>query len=676
MNDKYSTIKGIQLLLFFLSVMATSTGIFADEQVHTVVTDDKDKYNRSIVSIDPAVTEILARLGLSNLLTAVNARITYPHELAEIKHVGTKINPDFSVITECSPGILFYSESQKLSVNQYKAAGIEKICMQSHSVEDSYKNIRTLGTMFNRSDKAESIIAENELVFTRLAKKLAQIPDCDKKRVLYLSGSQDIYISGKKSLQNDLIRLSGGIPVFNPALDSRHKLEMKEWQQLNPDIIIASFEDMAWMKKKIKQTGWKNVDAVMYKMMFAFPQELLTRGATKHAYFTSWLSALIYRSQFADPGQQISPDKVIKTHTLKLPLDYVQNAVINYVEMYDFTSKTLLVDFKEEMAVHSTLYGSLDKISTVGNHYHPPQTWLLSRGCGANGYADEASKVNNRSIEKTALLLTAADMDNLCIVKKVYRDMEVYALVTAGVRGNAMRMSRDIGAWYEPGTINIIIMTNMHLTQRAMSRAIITVTEGKTAALTDLDIRSSYTGLINGATGTGTDNITIVEGRGTKIDFTGGHTKMGELIASAVREAVQQAIYKQNGIIAGRNILLRMADRRIRTLDLVLEFLKTIAEPKVDASTLTNELERILLSGKYSGFIYAALNLSDDYEKGGVPDLRAFRSWCSVIRLEIAGSPIELSLAEPTKLPIVLHQVFDALLSGLYAKFANEVDHE
>ena len=93
--------------------------------------------------------------------------------------------------------------------------------------------------------------------------------------------------------------------------------------------------------------------------------------------------------------------------------------------------------------------------------------------------------------------------------------MIVYALVTAGVESNAVRMSVDEGRFYEPGTINVIIMTNMKLSSRARTRAIISATEAKTAAMEDLDVRSSVSPQRNQATGTGTDEVLVVEGRGT-----------------------------------------------------------------------------------------------------------------------------------------------------------------
>ncbi len=140
--------------------------------------------------------------------------------------------------------------------------------------------------------------------------------------------------------------------------------------------------------------------------------------------------------------------------------------------------------------------------------------------------------------------------------------MTVYALVTAGVTSNAVRMGHDTGNFYEPGTINVLILTNMQLSPRAMTRAMISVTEGKTAALTELDIRSSYSPNLP-ATGTGTDNILVVQGEGQAIDNAGGHTKMGELIARAVYDGVLEAVARQNGITRERTIFARLAERHI-----------------------------------------------------------------------------------------------------------------
>ena len=91
-------------------------------------------------------------------------------------------------------------------------------------------------------------------------------------------------------------------------------------------------------------------------------------------------------------------------------------------------------------------------------------------------------------------MATAADMDNLAVVTKEYKPFVVTALVTAGAKTNAIRTGVDEGKNIEGaephGTVNIMILTNARLTDGAMARAIVTVTEAKTAAFEDLKVQA------------------------------------------------------------------------------------------------------------------------------------------------------------------------------------------
>ena len=256
-------------------------------------------------------------------------------------------------------------------------------------------------------------------------------------------------------------------------------------------------------------------------------------------------------------------------------------------------------------------------------------------------------------------------MDNLSIKQAKFRNMEVYALITAGVKSNAVRMSKDVGRFYEPGTINIILLSNMKLSPRAMIRAIISATEAKTAALMDMDIRSSYVPQFYKATGTGTDNIIIVQGMGGEIDNAGGHSKMGELIAKAVYEGVQEAIYRQNGLTTDRNIFQRLKDRRVSIYGLISGI---DCECNMKKSDLGATVEEILLDPRYAGFLETAFPLSDDYEMGLIEDLFAFELLCKNMAEKIAGKGIlELKeIVETRDIPVVLRMALNAILNGAY----------
>jgi len=226
-------------------------------------------------------------------------------------------------------------------------------------------------------------------------------------------------------------------------------------------------------------------------------------------------------------------------------------------------------------------------------------------------------------------------------------------------------MSEDEGKFYEPGTINIILLPNMKLTPRAMARAIISATEAKTAALQDLDIRSSYSSQIHQATGTGTDNIIVIQGTGIPIDNAGGHSKMGELIAKVVYEGVKEAIRKQNGLIADRHVFQRLKERNVSIYGGISEIKCACCLKKRD---FVGAVEEILLDPRYASFIESALVLSDDYEKGLIKDLSAYRLWCKMIAGDIAGKKIEKmrEFVGLDNMPVVLKMALTAVLNGVY----------
>ena len=223
--------------------------------------------------------------------------------------------------------------------------------------------------------------------------------------------------------------------------------------------------------------------------------------------------------------------------------------------------KTLIVRFPEKRRTLSTTDGFGDARAAI-NHAAHPELWMkmheemqTRHELGGNVYVrkiqEKVAKNLGLKREDVAQMSTAADMDNLAVVTKVFKPFVVTALVTAGAKTNAQRTGVDEGTYIEgeepKGTVNILILTNARLTDGAMARALITITEAKTAAFEDLQIPSSYTKGVQ-ATGTGTDSIIIATGTtGPKVTYTGGHNRIGELIGKAAYEAVIEALGKQNG---------------------------------------------------------------------------------------------------------------------------------
>jgi len=217
-----------------------------------------------------------------------------------------------------------------------------------------------------------------------------------------------------------------------------------------------------------------------------------------------------------------------KVRERKIPLTLEgAEARIIYHKFQEFEVKTLLVSFDDKRRSISTMEG-FKEVRFVGNHYEPPELWeyLHQHFEEYRGWLPGSLGL---PFEESAFLFTGVDMDNLTTAEESFEEFKVCCLATAGVKSNAMRIGVDRAGSVEregkferlPGTVNIVLLTNAALTDGALARAIITVTEAKTSVLQDLDIRSSYNPEVQ-ATGTGTDNIVVVSGEGPSVRYVGG----------------------------------------------------------------------------------------------------------------------------------------------------------
>ncbi|MBL7212719.1 MAG: adenosylcobinamide amidohydrolase [Desulfobacteraceae bacterium] len=620
-----------------------------------------------VVSLVPTITEIIFSIGAGDAVGAITYHSTYPSETAGKPIVGGFLAPSLDAIEALQPDMIFLSSHHRGVRERFGDGGCTLVNLDTKSLKDNYRNIDVLGRIFNKQEKGEKLKKQIREQLQIIDRKVAKIPSSKKKRVIRLMGRDRVMTPGDDSFQNEMIKAAGGIP---PELGKKGNIVViskEEWIKFNPQVIYGCGGDRETAGKFFDCPGWKDVEAVKNGKIFYFPCDLTCRASTRTGNFVSWLSSTIYGDEFSRREDQVLQEKIFKSRKLDLDFDYIKDARISYSTIHDFENKTLIIDFKEPLTVVSTLEGERKGIESIGNHYLPPPCWGITHKSGLKSERERIYQVIGKSEKNASFLFTGADMDNLAVEKARFREMEVYALVTAGVRSNAMRMSEDEGRFYEPGTINIIILPNIELAPRAMTRAMISATEAKTAALQDLDIRSHYSPLVNQATGTGTDNIIVVQGTGIRINNAGGHSKMGELIAKAVYSGVKEAIYKQNGLIATRNIFQRLKERGIGISELISV---DQCECSVERGDLSGGLEGILLQPEYASFVASSFAISDDYERGLITDLDAHKLLCKGVAEKIAGGRIDkmMDLVALDNIPPVLKMTLNAILNGIYFK--------
>lgn len=136
-------------------------------------------------------------------------------------------------------------------------------------------------------------------------------------------------------------------------------------------------------------------------------------------------------------------------------------------------------------------------------------------------------------------------------------NMIVEVLATAVVEANAVRAGdpNRCDEWLG-GAINLLVLTNVNLEQGSMVKALVTITEAKSAVLQELAVISFTTNYP--ATGTGTDGVIFAINPAATIHCAdvGTQSQFGEILAQAVKTALKETMALESKIIPWRQSMI------------------------------------------------------------------------------------------------------------------------
>ena len=308
---------------------------------------------------------------------------------------------------------------------------------------------------------------------------------------------------------------------------------------------------------------------------------------------------------------------------------------------------------------------------------------------GSDGYHRNVCSELVLDPQATAVMGTAANMIYATHETGSHNDLRVDAIVTGGVEGNAC-CAGDPAQWEETpsgwnklpqvaGTINTIVLLNQPVRPEAQVRALLTITEAKTAALMELGIASRYSQDL--ATGTGTDQICLASVTDTSryaYASASPHTKLGELVARVVRNATRNALRWQNGLEPSITRSLFHALRRFGFTE--PGFLDAMRGRLSEASHLLLEKNRnaVLYEPQVAAAAYAFASVWDRIRYGVLPASSAreiLRQQAATLAASLAAQPenwhvfwqqLDVEMNGP------LRSIYDAVALGWTAKWASK----
>ena len=185
----------------------------------------------------------------------------------DAKKIGTAMSPDTEIVKSLDADWILSPSSLRGDLQpKYAAIGTKSIFLNLKSVEGMYQSIDELGELFDREEQAQALIDEYEAFMNEYKEKNA---NKEKPTVLVLMGLPGSYIvATENSYVGSLVKLAGGINVYQGETDVFLNANTEDMQKRDPDIIVrcvhALPDDVVEMFKEEFETNdiWKHFRAV------------------------------------------------------------------------------------------------------------------------------------------------------------------------------------------------------------------------------------------------------------------------------------------------------------------------------------------------------------------------------------------------------------------------------
>ena len=240
-------------VLGFVLLLVACGGHQGQVAVTDTVTDD---YGRTVVvpaapqrvvSLSPAVTEIMFALGAGDLLVGRTDFCVYPDAAGDIPSIGGISNLNVERILSMQPDLIISgSMVGKKFTDQFDQMGTPMVCViEKPKFEALYDNIKAIGKLVGKEHEADSLIENLKLRMESLLAHGDSSQNTQLPSVYYVVGfgAGGNFTAGGNTFINDIIRMAGGRNIAEDIEGWSYSLEalVKE----NPNFIIVRREDSA-----------------------------------------------------------------------------------------------------------------------------------------------------------------------------------------------------------------------------------------------------------------------------------------------------------------------------------------------------------------------------------------------------------------------------------------------
>ena len=195
---------------------------------------------KRIISLIPAVTEMLFAIGAGNEVVAVSSYDRFPPEVTTRPKVGALLDPDFERILSLTPDLVVVFGTQVDLIARLSRARVPIFSFQDAGLGEITATIRDLGSRIGRSDAAKALADGIERDVAAIRRQVAGRP---RPKTALVFGRETglvrgIWVSGGVGFMHDMLDVAGGADAFDDVKRKSLQATAEVMLARAPEVII------------------------------------------------------------------------------------------------------------------------------------------------------------------------------------------------------------------------------------------------------------------------------------------------------------------------------------------------------------------------------------------------------------------------------------------------------
>ncbi len=254
---------------------------------------------KKIISLAPALTEILFALELSNRVAGVTDSCDYPTQVKDWPHVACWFDPDLEKLYALKPDLVLGLETAHCRLKlKLESKGIRVILVNPITVDEVINVMAGIGDLLGVPEKAAILVMGLRNRLSALDARVSAFPKEHRitaARILDMEDSR-FHVAGPLSFQYDIISRAGGQNVTGSIQEAYPKVSLIQLRQWDPQVLFSCGFDLNSIPRLAKKPEWQSLRAVQSGKVFVFDCALTCRAGPRIVDMVE----LLFKAFYAD----------------------------------------------------------------------------------------------------------------------------------------------------------------------------------------------------------------------------------------------------------------------------------------------------------------------------------------------------------------------------------------